>query len=516
MAGAPAPAGLRADGRRRPWWRLRGVRRRRPDPGSPDRPDDCSPRRPRHASDPAGRGTAPAPPVADREVVACQGGAGPKGYQCATVMVPRDPGHPDDAADRRWPSTGSRQPVTKIGSLLVNPGGPGVSGVDFLPDAVAEMPADLLASFDIVGFDPARRGPHRPDHAARTAPGWTGTSPPTRRPPTPAGFAALVAGRPHPRRRLRGPEPGRTALREHRRRGPGHGRAARGPGRRQAHLPRLLLRDASSAPPTPVFSRPTSGPWSSTAPSTPPCRPSPRWTNSPQPSTPSCRRSSPPAPSPNRPARGSPAGNPTAAFEALLARVRANPLPARHTSRTVGPAAVLYGAAQALYWPTTWPDLASALQAAVRRRRDRLPRARSILHAADSANGTYSNMWRPTPPSTAWTPRPSPSPAIQADAARSRGGRARVRAARPLRRGRSARSGRCRRPGRSARSGPPGRRRSWSSAAPATRSRPTPGPRPSAGELAQRRAADPGRRRPHRRTGQLLHPDRGRPLPDRR
>jgi pimeloyl-ACP methyl ester carboxylesterase len=62
------------------------------------------------------------------------------------------------ALDRR-PASGA-----KIGSLLVDPGGPGASGVDFLPQAVAVMPKSLLQRFDVVGFDPpgvARTAPIR-------------------------------------------------------------------------------------------------------------------------------------------------------------------------------------------------------------------------------------------------------------------------------------------------------------------------------------------------------------------
>ncbi len=106
-----------------------------------------------------GAGTAPESSVSTARPAptvtwsACHGAAGPQGYQCATVMVPRDPARPAGAsvamAIDRHRATGQ-----KIGSLLVNPGGPGVSGVDFLPTVVGELPASLLARFDIVGFDP--------------------------------------------------------------------------------------------------------------------------------------------------------------------------------------------------------------------------------------------------------------------------------------------------------------------------------------------------------------------------
>ena len=90
----------------------------------------------------------------------CGATQGPSGYQCATLQVPLDYAHPSRgtigiALDRHV-ATG-----TPIGSLLVNPGGPGVSGVDYLPDIVAELQPDMLARFNIVGFDP--RGVGRSD-----------------------------------------------------------------------------------------------------------------------------------------------------------------------------------------------------------------------------------------------------------------------------------------------------------------------------------------------------------------
>jgi hypothetical protein len=42
----------------------------------------------------------------------------------------------------------------RIGSLLVNPGGPGASGADAAISLALTMPTDVLQRFDLVGFDP--------------------------------------------------------------------------------------------------------------------------------------------------------------------------------------------------------------------------------------------------------------------------------------------------------------------------------------------------------------------------
>jgi pimeloyl-ACP methyl ester carboxylesterase len=80
-------------------------------------------------------------------------------FECANVNVPLDYDRPNGATIRiamvRLPAT---DPDAKIGSIFLNPGGPGGSGVDFAlgfgPFAEVFWGPEVRARFDIVGFDP--------------------------------------------------------------------------------------------------------------------------------------------------------------------------------------------------------------------------------------------------------------------------------------------------------------------------------------------------------------------------
>ena len=50
----------------------------------------------------------------------------------------------------------------RIGSLVVNPGGPGGSGVDYAASATSRFGPEILAAFDVVGFDPRGVGTSTP------------------------------------------------------------------------------------------------------------------------------------------------------------------------------------------------------------------------------------------------------------------------------------------------------------------------------------------------------------------
>jgi pimeloyl-ACP methyl ester carboxylesterase len=78
-----------------------------------------------------------------------------EGMQCATAEAPLDWDNPAtdsiDLALTRQVATGG----DRLGSLLVNPGGPGASGYDIVHDSVDFATSETLqASYDIVGFDP--------------------------------------------------------------------------------------------------------------------------------------------------------------------------------------------------------------------------------------------------------------------------------------------------------------------------------------------------------------------------
>ena len=83
-------------------------------------------------------------------------------FDCADVTVPMDYAEPDGetvtlAVKRR--AAGDDEPV---GSLLVNPGGPGSSGIQLAEAAQLMFSSELLDGYDVVGFDPRGVGQSTP------------------------------------------------------------------------------------------------------------------------------------------------------------------------------------------------------------------------------------------------------------------------------------------------------------------------------------------------------------------
>ncbi len=87
--------------------------------------------------------------------------SGDEGDQCARLTVPLDYRHPAGRTIKiavlKVPASGSR-----IGSLVVNPGGPGASGRSYAAAGGAYFGDPLLEHFDIVGFDPRGTGDSSP------------------------------------------------------------------------------------------------------------------------------------------------------------------------------------------------------------------------------------------------------------------------------------------------------------------------------------------------------------------
>ncbi len=86
-----------------------------------------------------------------------------RNFDCGTIHVPIDYSKPAgdslELALIRLPATDQSH---KIGSLLVNPGGPGASGVDFVRAWANSLSGSIRQQFDIVGFDPRGIGQSTP------------------------------------------------------------------------------------------------------------------------------------------------------------------------------------------------------------------------------------------------------------------------------------------------------------------------------------------------------------------
>ena len=93
------------------------------------------------------------------------------GFECARLLVPFDYARP---SWRRFSLPVIKLPAAeesrRVGALVVNPGGPGGSGVQYALGARSEFPSAVLARFDIVGFDPRGVAASEPALACMTGP----------------------------------------------------------------------------------------------------------------------------------------------------------------------------------------------------------------------------------------------------------------------------------------------------------------------------------------------------------
>jgi pimeloyl-ACP methyl ester carboxylesterase len=83
--------------------------------------------------------------------------------RCATLTVPLDYAKPEGRAiELSVLKVPARDAKRRVGSLIVNPGGPGGSGVEYAASGEGSFGNELLASFDVVGFDPRGVGESTP------------------------------------------------------------------------------------------------------------------------------------------------------------------------------------------------------------------------------------------------------------------------------------------------------------------------------------------------------------------
>ena len=98
------------------------------------------------------------------------------GFPCARLLVPFDYRRP---AWRRFSlpviKLPASDPARRIGSLVINPGGPGGSGVSYALQARKVVSAAVRARFDVVGFDPRGVGGSVPAVHCLTGPQLTST-----------------------------------------------------------------------------------------------------------------------------------------------------------------------------------------------------------------------------------------------------------------------------------------------------------------------------------------------------
>lgn len=93
-----------------------------------------------------------------------------QGFSCTRAAVPLDYAKPAGARIQisviKLPARKRQQ---RIGSLFINPGGPGGSGVEYARYAESAIPAAVRDRFDIVGFDPRGVGESSPVRCATSA-----------------------------------------------------------------------------------------------------------------------------------------------------------------------------------------------------------------------------------------------------------------------------------------------------------------------------------------------------------
>jgi pimeloyl-ACP methyl ester carboxylesterase len=92
------------------------------------------------------------------------------GSQCATITVPLDYAKPTGKTiELRARKIPARDRTGRVGTLFINPGGPGASGIEYAAAASFVLGTPLLNKFDVIGWDPRGVGQSTPVRCLDTA-----------------------------------------------------------------------------------------------------------------------------------------------------------------------------------------------------------------------------------------------------------------------------------------------------------------------------------------------------------
>ncbi len=108
------------------------------------------------------------PKVTDGLASAASALVGKVEMACGTLQVPLDHERPAGAQlTMQVIRARATEQSNRIGSVIFNPGGPGASGLDYLPSLLAVLPAEIFQRFDVVSFDPRGTGGSAPINCPR-------------------------------------------------------------------------------------------------------------------------------------------------------------------------------------------------------------------------------------------------------------------------------------------------------------------------------------------------------------
>lgn len=115
--------------------------------------------------------------------------------ECSTLLVPIDYASPT-SGDFRLALSRARAKGAKVGSIVVNPGGPGAEGTSFAEYAQSSLGTQVAKSYDVIGFDPRGVGKSVPVTCltGRQTTAWLRADATPDTPDEVTSYSALAAG----------------------------------------------------------------------------------------------------------------------------------------------------------------------------------------------------------------------------------------------------------------------------------------------------------------------------------